>query len=270
MNKTAKSSRTPGGLRFFVLRSSVVRPSVLAGVVSAVAIAEVLAVVAVQGTATTTDWSYAIPRLVLAGLTLVAARGGGLGLGAERVAGVRHGLLLGWPAFVVMALALISGALSAGRFSGWSALAVFTISMVSVGVFEEVLFRGVLLGAIHRALRGRSAALRAALLSSAVFGVAHLVNLPRQSLGPTIAQVAYAALIGVFFAAVRLRSGSLIAVIVLHTLLDSSFYLGSDVFERAGSTQGPAMVTVLILVLVGLLLATWGVRLLRRPSPLGP
>lgn len=223
--------------------------------------------VAVQGNATTTDGWYAVPRLLFAGLTLVVAWWYGLGLVTESRAGVRRGLVLGGPIYLVMVLALISGGLSAGRFGGWVALGVFTLSMLSVGI-EEVLFRGVLLQAISLASCGRTA-LRAALLSSAVFGAAHLVNLPRAGLEPTIVQVAYAALIGVFFAAIRIRSGSLVAVVVLHTLLDWCFYLGSDVFEGAVGTQGSPIVAAVVSLLVGLLLAAWGVRLLRRLSPSG-
>lgn len=243
-------------------------PTTAVVVIGLIAVAEVMAVVAAQGNTTTIDGWYALVRLVLAGFTLVVARWCGLGLAAQNKAGVRRGLLLGWPAYPIMALALFAGASAAGRFAGSAALGWFTLSMISVGIFEEVLFRGVLLDAIRRAVCGRTA-LRAALVSSVVFGLAHLVNLPRQGVGSTLVQIVYATLIGVFFAAVRIRSQSLIAVVVLHALLDWSFYLGSDVFEHAPGTQsaiGPAIVSVL----VGLLLAAWGVRLLRRPSLVRP
>ncbi|MDQ2852703.1 MAG: CPBP family intramembrane metalloprotease [Actinomycetota bacterium] len=242
--------------------------AVAAGLVCLVAVIEVIAVVAVQGNATTIDAWYFVPRLLLAALTLVLARWLAPYSVAENQPGLRRGLLLGVPAYAVMVLALIAGLTNAGPFKGWAALGVFTLSIVSVGVFEELLFRGVLLGTIRRTSWGRTG-LRAALLSSAVFGAAHLVNLPREGLGPTIAQVVYAVLIGVFFAAVRIRSGSLLAVIVLHALLDWSFYLGSDVFARASSGSGSGIVSSLISVLVGVLLAAWGVRLLRRQPPLG-
>ncbi len=230
------------------------------------AVVAVAAVVVVQGNATTTEWRYSVTRLVFAGLTLVVAWQWAPGVVAESTGGVRRGLRLGGPVYPVMVLGLVAGFVSSGHFAGWASLAAFAFSMISVGIFEEVLFRGLLLGTISRAPIGRTA-LRAALVSSLIFGVVHLVNLPREGLGPTIAQIAYAALIGVFFAAVRIRSGSLIAVIVLHALLDGCFYLGSDVFDRAGAAQGPGIVASAVTVLIGLVLAAWGVRLLRRRSP---
>lgn len=236
-------------------------------VVCVLAVAAVAGVVAAQGSATTTDWWYSVPRLVLAGLTLAVAWRWAPGVVDESRAGVRRGLLLGGPVYLVMVLGLVTGFVSSGHFAGWAALSAFALSMICVGIFEEVLFRGLLLGMISRAPMGRTA-LRAALISSLIFGVAHLVNLPREGLTATIVQIAYAVLIGLFFAAVRICSGSLIAVVVLHALLDGCFYLGSDVFDRAGAAPAPGIVVAsAVSVLVGLLLAVWGVHLLRRRSP---
>lgn len=234
--------------------------------VSALAVTAVVFVVVAQGHSTPTDGWYALPRLLLVGLIIVLLRRSGGGFGAEHSSTVRRGLLIGGPAYLAMALSLVAGVLSAGRFAGWGALILFTLSMISVGTFEEALFRGVVLRAVQRTVHGRTD-LSATLVSSAVFGVAHLVNLPRQGLGPTVVQIAYATMIGVFFAAVRIRSRSLIAVIVLHTMLDWSFYLGPDVFPRFGIAHSSAVLTAAVPLLFGLLLGAWGVCLLRRPSP---
>lgn len=239
------------------------RPTIAAGLVCLVAVLEVIAAVAVQGNATTIDAWYFVPRLLLAALTFILARRLAPHSVAESRPGFRRGLLYGVPAYGIMVLALIAGLTHAGIFRGWAAFGIFTVSMVSVGLFEEILFRGVLLGVISRTSWGDTG-VRAAMLSSFIFGAAHLVNLPREGLGSAVAQVVYAVLIGFFFAAVRIRSGSLLAVIVLHALLDWGFYVGSDVFARAGGGSAPSIISSLFSVFVGVLLSAWGVRLLRR------
>ena len=58
--------------------------------------------------------------------------------------------------------------------------------------------------------------LGAVLLSALFFGLAHLGNLTHQPLDATLFQVYYASAIGIFFAAIYLRTGSLWWTIILH------------------------------------------------------
>ena len=81
---------------------------------------------------------------------------------------------------------------------------ILVVGYIATGVFEEFWFRGVIL----RTLRTWTP-LRAALFSSALFGLAHLSNLVfGANLWVTIAQVVGAACYGVGFAALRLRGTS--------------------------------------------------------------
>lgn len=90
------------------------------------------------------------------------------------------------------------------------------------GTFEEILIRGGLLAIVLYALHASGTrALKAAVISSLVFGSLHFINLTGgQSLEATIQQVIYAFIIGLSFAALYYRTGSIWPGIVLHILTD--------------------------------------------------
>lgn len=101
-------------------------------------------------------------------------------------------------------------------------LILFALGCLSIGFFEEVLFRGLLFLALFRRI-GRSARGRVAaiLLSSAAFGLLHLVNLAAGAgLAPTLLQVGYSFLIGCLTAVLLLATGSLLPPILCHALYD--------------------------------------------------
>jgi uncharacterized protein len=96
------------------------------------------------------------------------------------------------------------------------------IGYIATGIYEEFWFRGLIL----RTLRSWTP-LRAALFSSALFGLAHLANVAfGANLWVTIAQVVGAACYGVGFAAMRLRGSSLWVLAALHAITDIALQLG--------------------------------------------
>ncbi|MBX3099455.1 MAG: CPBP family intramembrane metalloprotease [Salinibacterium sp.] len=99
---------------------------------------------------------------------------------------------------------------------------LLVVGYCATGVFEEFWFRGVTL----RSLRTWTP-LRAALFSSALFGLAHLSNVVfGANLWVTVAQVVGAACYGVGFAALRLRGTPIWVLIVLHAITDIALQLG--------------------------------------------
>jgi membrane protease YdiL (CAAX protease family) len=90
------------------------------------------------------------------------------------------------------------------RGCGWTDLALVS---VAAGVGEEMLFRGVIQGAIARAL-GPAAGV---VLTAALFGLLHPVS---------PAYVAIAAALGAYLGAAWLITGNLLTVMVAHALYD--------------------------------------------------
>jgi len=93
-----------------------------------------------------------------------------------------------------------------------------TLTMLLVGVTEEITFRGIVVEGARRTWNREGFALVA---SSVLFGLFHLPNwLLGQSLPTTIRQVVVTALLGMVFFALRRASGTLLTCIVLHAVYD--------------------------------------------------
>ena len=117
-----------------------------------------------------------------------------------------------WLPAVLVAVPLAGGvkALDAG------ALAILVTGYALTGLTEEGYLRGVMLVVLDR-LTPR----RAAFISAALFGAAHLGNvLFRGHPGLVAAQAIGASCFGVGYAALRLRTGTLWPLVVLHMLTD--------------------------------------------------
>jgi membrane protease YdiL (CAAX protease family) len=133
--------------------------------------------------------------------------------------------------------------------------------MLMVGFAEEALLRGIVLRAL---LPG--GVMRAAILSSVIFGLAHLTNMfeGRDALS-TLVQAVYATFLGIGFAGPRLFSGTIWPAIVLHGLVDF-VDAASRGFARTNEvkpvTAGQA---VMVLAITGLY-ALYGLWLIRRTS----
>lgn len=95
-------------------------------------------------------------------------------------------------------------------------------STLSTGVMEEVLCRGMVLAIFIKGYKQMGMAdylLKAVLMSSALFGLAHLANTVGQghAAGAVIGQAFYATFIGVGFCAVYLHTKSILPLVFIHT-----------------------------------------------------
>ena len=98
-----------------------------------------------------------------------------------------------------------------------------TILFVSLtaGIKEEVVFRGVIISTLMRQWKDRNLFRQAALVSGIVFGLIHAANIfagadPLQTLFQVIGSVS----VGFIFAAVYLRTGSILPCMFYHALHD--------------------------------------------------
>jgi uncharacterized protein len=98
---------------------------------------------------------------------------------------------------------------------------LFAIFALLVGFVEETYFRGMIL----RALLVRGPWL-AAIISSILFGGLHLLHLIEgQNLVATLSQAVWATALGFLFAAVALRTQSIVPLIIIHALMDFVAFL---------------------------------------------
>jgi membrane protease YdiL (CAAX protease family) len=165
-----------------------------------------------------------------------------LGLGRDRLgAGVGFGMLAALVAGAVIAVALAVPA-TRSFFDSSSidadsttthVLAPLVVIPIGTVVFEETIFRGVLLAVLLRRYSRRSAIVA----SSVLFGLWHLVpatsaadgKSAAAAVGTVAGTLAVTTVAGVLFAWLRLRSGSLLAPILAHVATNSLAYTAATI-----------------------------------------
>jgi len=142
---------------------------------------------------------------------------------------------------------------------------LFATDSLMIGIFEELAFRGVLFPAMLEKRRGtRKEILLTTALSSAVFGLIHLVNLfEGAGVGPTVLQVGYSFLIGGMCAIVLLKTGNLLWCILLHAIYDFCGQLIPTV--GAGALWDTP--TVIITAILGVAVLVWMLTVFFRITP---
>jgi membrane protease YdiL (CAAX protease family) len=133
-----------------------------------------------------------------------------------------------------------------------------------VGLSEELMFRGVLLQAFRRTV----SIWPAVALTTLAFGAIHILNVFMTGDLPTaVIQAAAAALSGLLFIALRLRTDSLWPCIVVHGLWDfATFTIAAsrNVESQAGASGAPGPLTTLLPILLVLPNALYGLWLMRH------
>lgn len=141
--------------------------------------------------------------------------------------------------------------------TGAAEIVVFAIYCLSVGVFEECVFRGVLfyLFASHFT-KDRKGLVKTYLCSSVVFGLAHLVNIVGGNVGGVLLQVGYSTLTGGLFAYALIKTQNVLCAGAVHGLYNfcglvlSEQGLGSGVVFDFGTGVIMAIVSVIVGIFV--------------------
>ncbi len=130
--------------------------------------------------------------------------------------------------------ALISGAAAVNRLD---LLWLFIIKCLLIGFVEEILFRGIVIDFIEETLKAKKhRVLLTVLISAAVFGLFHIINLlDGAAPAAVLLQAGYSFLIGCMLGAVYLKTRNIWGCILLHALFDIGGLMISDI--GAGSPQ---------------------------------
>lgn len=168
--------------------------------------------------------------------------------------------VLGWPLTLIPVLVAAALLIAPGVPRAFGVLALNT---AFIALSEELMFRRVLFETFRRAGGDRGAILRSSLL----FGAVHLANLPLTgSLGVTLMQAVAAAMSGVFFAVIVLRTGSLLPAVLYHFLWNLATLMLSGAIAGAAagpkSADFPGLLVPLLLVLPNFLQALSSLRAL--------
>ena len=164
-------------------------------------------------------------------------------------------------------IALISGTVAVT--AEVSAVILFAFECVAVAAFEEIAFRAILFPLmLQRFGTGARARFSAVLLSSALFGFTHLLNLfSGAAVGATALQVGYSFLIGCMLAVVYLHTGSLCGCIFLHAVYNFGGMLVPTLGQGAFADIWN-LPTVLITAVLAVFAIVFYLRLLLREDAL--
>jgi membrane protease YdiL (CAAX protease family) len=117
---------------------------------------------------------------------------------------------------------------------------LYILAMFCVGFLEEVIFRGLLFGAMKK-----DNLMVAVIVSSITFGMGHIINLINGSgadLVPNLLQVVYATAAGLMFVMLYYRSQSLVVCIGAHGLFNAI-----SAFANENLTLGQRVFSCLLL-----------------------
>ena len=121
---------------------------------------------------------------------------------------------------------------------------LYILSMLCVGFLEEVIFRGLLFGAMRK-----DSEKAAIIVSSLTFGIGHIINLINGSgaeLVPNLLQVIYATAAGFMFVMIYLKTDSLLVCIAAHGIFNAL----SVFADEAGATAEMRILTAIALTVI--------------------
>lgn len=140
---------------------------------------------------------------------------------------------------------------------------LFFIECLSVGFFEEIIFRGIILILLIKRLEHlQNGVFLSIVLSSVLFGLTHIFNIySGAGIGDTILQMGYSFLVGMMWAVMYLKTGNIWLTMILH----ATFNFFGQVMFYLGTVNGRYdSYTIGITVLFGLIAAIYSTKLFKQ------
>jgi membrane protease YdiL (CAAX protease family) len=131
---------------------------------------------------------------------------------------------------------------------------IFAITCISVGLFEELIFRGLILFFLLEKLpKNKRGLLLSIVISSALFGFMHLFNIfDGANVGATLLQVMYSFAMGLMWSIIVLKTKTIWLAVILHSLYNFSGLL----FPTLGNlTEKYDLATIIITSILALSVA---------------
>lgn len=151
----------------------------------------------------------------------------------RRGCGFLDGLLVGMYPVVLISFSLASSLLTdaPGPMRAPWQIAAFFVTMLSVGVAEEWMFRAVVAQTmLEKFGTSRTGVWKATVLSGVLFGGAHLTNLMGSEPLGVLVQCATAGVLGMLLAAVYFRTGNIWVTVFIHAYMDVASLLVSGLY----------------------------------------
>ena len=176
------------------------------------------------------------------------------------------GFMVGYCVYVSVAQLFLQSVSGSDGVRSAGGIIIYILTMFLVGMNEEVIMRGIVLNLFaDRFSNTRRGVLAAIILSSVIFGAAHIPNvLSGVPLSSALIQALQATLLGVLFAAIYLRSGNLWICIIIHALVDFGGLMASGIFGNGDMTDMIGSLSVLNLAVTVPLFLIPCIVLLRR------
>lgn len=176
-------------------------------------------------------------------------------------------LLVSLPAFAVAInnFPILSTAIGDARLTASpTAVGLFAIECLFIGIFEETAFRGVvLLTLLEKKRQDKKQIFKATVISSAIFGGIHVFNLFAGGVGPTILQIGYSFLIGGMLAVVLLKTKNIWICAIIHAVYNFCGYL----MPTLGEGKWWDLPTVVFTAVLAVAVAVYTIHTLLKISP---
>ncbi len=172
--------------------------------------------------------------------------------------------LLGWSILVATAANLLISILNQDYGNFGAAL----LMGLQPGVGEEVLFRIIPICLVMRSKDRERLIVPIIAFTSVLFGLVHGVNI-FSGADPvtTLFQIAYASCIGFLFAVIYLKTGDIWITMLLHTIMDTSAFLGSETQSEGGvQVQGVDVANAVLLLVCTVLFFVNAFSLFKKTS----
>lgn len=143
----------------------------------------------------------------------------------------------------------------------------FILSCIAIGMFEELMFRGLILNVLLDYLKDKKhGMMMAMLISSFLFGFIHIFNIfSGASVTSTLLQVSYSFLTGLLWSAVFILTKQIIIVIILH----ASYNFFGLLFPTLGIVRNQFDIfTILLTIIVSILVSLFYLYFILKLKPI--